>query len=167
MHPEGMEVRFGGDGTDRLPLAADSAVLVATSISYRLVSRRGEPRLLVVVAMRQKAGTGHQRPEPCYVAVGEDEAAGASASHEGQTAGGDAEPLAAEDRRKKQGSDLGLSEVDEEMNVKAQVEAALARIMAAAVARMMGAADAGGDRGDGRRRPTPGAQQSAESYGGG
>ena len=77
MHPEGMEVVLGEDGTDRMLLDADSAVLVPTSSSYRLESRGGDPRLLVVVGTRQEAGVGHQGPGPCVVVVGADEAAGA------------------------------------------------------------------------------------------
>ena len=49
MHPEGMEVVVGEDGTDRRLLAVDSAVLVPTSSSYRFVSRGGDPGLLVLV----------------------------------------------------------------------------------------------------------------------
>ena len=59
MHPGGMEAVFGEDGTNRLSLAVDSAVLVPTSSSYRLVNRGGDPRLLVVVGMRQETDTGH------------------------------------------------------------------------------------------------------------
>ena len=132
MHPERMGVVFREDGTDRLLLAVDGAVLVPTSSSYRLVSRAGNPRLLVVVGTRREAGTGPQGPEPCAVAVGGGEAAGASTTHEVETAGGYTEGAAAEERQKEQGPDPGPSEVDEEVDVKAQVEAALARIMAAA-----------------------------------
>ena len=132
MHPGGIEVVFGEDGTDRLLLAVDSTILVPTSSSYRLVSGGGDPRLLVVVGTRREAGTGHQGPEPCAVTVGEDEAAGASASHEGEVEGGETEGPPAEERQKKQGPDPGLSVVDEEVDVKALVAAALGRIMAAA-----------------------------------
>ena len=58
--------------------------------------------------------------------VEEDEAAG----HEGDIAGD--EGPAAEERRQEQGADPGPSEVAEEVDVKAHVEAALARIMATA-----------------------------------
>ena len=118
MHSEVMEVLFGEDGTDCLLLAVDSAVPVLTSSSYRLVSRGGDPMLLPVVRTRREAGTGHQGPEPCAVAVGEDKAAGASASHEGETAGGDAEGPAVEERQKEQGPDPGPSKVDKEVAVK-------------------------------------------------
>ena len=127
MHPEGMEVVFGEDGTNLLRLAVDSAVLVPTSSNYPLVSRGGDPWLL-----HREAGTGHQGPEPCAVAVEEDEAAGASAGHEGDTAGDDAERPALEGAARGTKAGPGPSEVDEEVDVKAQVEAALARIMAAA-----------------------------------
>ena len=58
MHPEGVEVVFGENGTDRLLLAVNSAVLVPTSSRYRLVSRGGDPKLLVVVGSRRESGTG-------------------------------------------------------------------------------------------------------------
>ena len=109
MHPGGMEVVFGENGTDRLLLAVDSAVLVPTSSSYRLVSRADDPRLLLVVGTRRAAGTGHQGPERCAVSVGEDEAAGASASHEDEIEGGDTEGPAVEERQKEQGPDPGPS----------------------------------------------------------
>ena len=89
-------------------------------------------RRLVVVATRREAGTGHQGPEPCAVTLGENEAAGASTSHEGETAGGNSEWPVAEARQKEEGPNPDPSEVDEEVDVKAQVEAALVRIMAAA-----------------------------------
>ena len=130
MHPGGMEVVFGEKGRHCLLLAVDSTVLVPTTSSYRLVSRGGDPRLLVVVGTRREAGTGHQGPEKCAVTVRQDEAAGASAGHEGEIAGGDTEGPAAEEQQKEQGPDPGPSEVDEEVDVKAHVEAALARIMA-------------------------------------
>ena len=44
MHPGGVEVVFGENGTDRLLLNVDSAVLVPTFSSYRLESRGGDPR---------------------------------------------------------------------------------------------------------------------------
>ena len=83
MHPGGVEVVFGEHGTDRLTLADDSAVLVPTSSSYRLESRGGDPRLLVVVGTRQDSGAGHRGREPHAVPVGGDEAEG----HEGDVAG--------------------------------------------------------------------------------
>ena len=49
MHPAGAEVGFG---KDRLLLAGDGLVLVPTSSSYRLESRGGDLRLLVVVGTR-------------------------------------------------------------------------------------------------------------------
>ena len=73
MHPEGMEAMFGEDGTNHLSLAVNGAVLVPTSISYRLVNRGGDPRVLVVVGTRQEADTGHRGPEQCAVEVEETE----------------------------------------------------------------------------------------------
>ena len=132
MLPEGMEVVFGEDDTNRLSLAIDCAILVPTSSSYRLVSCGCDPRLLVVVRTRQEPGTGHQGPEPCAVAVEEDKAEAAPVGHEGETAGRDTQRPTAEGRQKEQGPEPGAFEVDEEVDVKAHVEAALARIMAAA-----------------------------------
>ena len=124
MHPEGVEVVFGENGTDRLLLTVDSTLLVPTTSSYRLESRGGDPRLLVVVGSRQASGTGHRGPEPRAVPVGEDEAAG----HVRGVA--EDETSAAEEQE--QGPDPGPSEAAEEVDVKAHVEEALARIMAAA-----------------------------------
>ena len=118
------EVVFGENGTDRLLLADDSAVLVPTSSRYRLESRGGDPRLLVVVGSRQDSGAGHRGPEPHAVPVGEDEAAG----HESDVA---EEEWPAEEEQE-QGPDPGPSEVAEEVDMKAHVKEALARIMAAA-----------------------------------
>ena len=118
--PGGVEVVFGEHGTDRLLLADDSAVLVPTSSSYRLESRGGDPRLLVVVGTRQDSGACHRGPESHTVPVGGDEAAG----HEGDVAG--EEPPAEEEQ------DQGPPEVAKEVDVKAHVEVALARMMAAA-----------------------------------
>ena len=124
MHPGGVEVVFGENGTDRMLLAADNAVLVPTSSSYRLVSRGGDPRLLVVVGSHHDSGTGQRGPELCAVPVGEDEVAG-----HGSDVAEDKCPAAEE---QEQGPDLGPSEVAEEVDVKAHVEEALARFMAAA-----------------------------------
>ena len=44
LHPEGTEVVFGEDGTNRLSLAVDNAVLIPTSRGYRLVNRGGQPK---------------------------------------------------------------------------------------------------------------------------
>ena len=120
MNPEGVEVVFGEHGTDRLLLAHDSAVLVRTSSSYRLESRGGDPRLLVVVGTHQDSGASHRGPEPHAVPVGGDEAAG----HEGDVAG--------KERPAEEEQEKGPPEVAEEVDVKANLEAALARIMAAA-----------------------------------
>ena len=86
LHPEGTEVVFGEDGTNRLSLAVDNAVLIPTSRGYRLVNRGGDPRLLVVVGTHQEVNTRHREPEHCAVAVQEDRAAGMSAGHECEAA---------------------------------------------------------------------------------
>ena len=70
MHPEGVEVVFGENGMDCLLLA-----LVPTSGSYRLESRGGDPRQLVVVGSRQDSGAGHRGPALHAVRMGGDEAA--------------------------------------------------------------------------------------------
>ena len=124
MHPGGLEVVFGENSTDRLLLAVDIAVLVPTSSSYRLESRGADPRLLVVVGSRQDSGTGHRGPEQRAVPVGEDEAASP-----GSDIAEDEWPAAEEQEK---GLDPGPSEAAEEVDVKAHVEEALARIMAAA-----------------------------------
>ena len=113
MHPEGMEAVFGEDGTNYLSLAVDNAVLVPISSSYRLVSRGGDPRLLVVVGTHQGADMGHGAPEQCAVKVEEDEAVGAWVGHEGGTAEGDTEGPTAEGGQEERGPDPGPSEVDE------------------------------------------------------
>ena len=120
MHPEGVEVVFGEHGMDHLLLADDSGVLVPASSSYRLESRGGDSRLLVVVGRRQDSGAGHRGPEPHAVPVGGDEAAG------------HASDVAGEERPAEEEQEQGPPEVAEEVDVKAHVEAALARIMAAA-----------------------------------
>ena len=73
---------------------------------------------------RRDSGAGHRGPEPQAVPVGEDEAAG----HESDVA--EDEWPAAEEQE--QGPDPGASEVAGEVDVKAHVEEALARLMAAA-----------------------------------
>ena len=106
MHPEGVEVVFGEQCTDCLLLADDSALLVPTSSSYRLESRGGDPRLLVVVGTRSHVG--------------------------GDEAGGQEGYVGGEERPSEEEQEQGPSEVAEEVDVKAHLEAALARIMAAA-----------------------------------
>ena len=129
MHPEGMQAVFGEDGTNRLSLAVDSAVLVPPSSSYRPVERDGDPRLLVVVGTRQGADTGHQGPERCAVEVAQDVAAGASAGHEAGTTGDDTEGPTMEGGQEERGRDPGPCE-GVEVDVAAHVEVALATIMA-------------------------------------
>ena len=64
MHPRGVEVVLGEHRTDRLLLADNGAVLVPSSSSYRLESRGGDSRLMVLVGTRQDSGAGHRGPEP-------------------------------------------------------------------------------------------------------
>ena len=71
MHPEGAEVVFGAD---RLRLAGDGVVLVPTSSSYRLESRGGDLKLLVVVGTRLGESAAPQGSEH-VVPVGGDEQA--------------------------------------------------------------------------------------------
>ena len=72
VHPEGAEVVFGAD---RLLLTEDGAVIVPTSCSYRLESRGGDPKLLVVVGTRLNESAAPQGSEHA-VPVGGDEEAG-------------------------------------------------------------------------------------------
>ena len=72
MHPEGAEVVFGAG---RLLLTGDGVVLVPTSSSYRLESRGGDLKLLVVVGTRLDDSAAPQRSEHT-VPVGGDEEAG-------------------------------------------------------------------------------------------
>ena len=74
VHPEGAEVKFGAD---RLLLTRDGAVLVPTSSSYRLESRGGDLKLLVVVGAAPQ-GSEHAVP------VGGDEEAGRDSDEVGQ-----------------------------------------------------------------------------------
>ena len=127
LRPGGMEAVFGDDGTNRLSLTVDSAVLAPTSDGYRLVNRGGSPRLPVVVG---EADTGHREPEQC-VAVEEDSAASTSAGHRCEAARDDAEGPSTQGQRGEQGQGQGPTEVGV-VDVKAHVEAALTRIMAAA-----------------------------------
>ena len=72
MHPEGAEVVFGAD---HLLLTGDGVVLVPTSGSYRLESRGGDLKLVVVVGTRLGECTAPPGSEHA-VPVGGDEEAG-------------------------------------------------------------------------------------------
>ena len=117
LHPEGAEVV---SGTDRLPLAGDGVVLVPTSSSYRLESRGGDLRLLVVVGTRLDTGADPQGSEHA-VPVGGDEEAG----HDGDAVGQE-QPTEGEQEQDQPEA------AEEEVDVQALVAAALTRITAAA-----------------------------------
>ena len=117
VHPEGAEVVFGAD---RMLLTGDGAVLVPTSSSYRLESRGGGLKLLVVVGTRLDEGAAPQGSEHA-VPVGGDEEAGLDGDEVGQ------EQPTGEEQQQDQPEVAG-----EEVDVQAIVAAALARITAAA-----------------------------------
>ena len=117
MRAEGAEVV---SGADRLLLAGDGVVLVPTSSSYRLESRGGDLKLLVVVGTCLDASTAPQGSEHA-VPVGGDEEAGRDADEVGQ------EQATGEEQQQGQPEVAG-----EEVDVQAIVAAALARITAAA-----------------------------------
>ena len=116
MHPEGAEVVFG---TDRMLLAGDGVVLVPTSSSYRLESRGGDLRLLVVVGTRLDSGADPQGSEPHAVPRGGDKEAG----HDGDAVG---EEQPTEEEHEQDQPEAAEEEVD------VQAHVALTRIMAAA-----------------------------------
>ena len=80
VHPEGAEIVFS---TDRLLLTGDGAVLLPTSRSYRLESRGGDLKLLVVVGTHLDESTAPQGSEHT-VPVGGDEEAGRDGDEVGQ-----------------------------------------------------------------------------------
>ena len=80
VHPEGAEVVFDAD---RLLLTGDGAVLVPTSSSYRLESRRGDLKLLVVVGTRLDESAAPQGSKHA-IPVGGDEEAGRGGDEVGQ-----------------------------------------------------------------------------------
>ena len=80
VHPEGAEVVFGAD---RLLLTGDGVVLVPTSSSYRLESRGGDLKLLVVLGTRLDESAAPQGSEHA-VPVGSDEEAGRDGDKVGQ-----------------------------------------------------------------------------------
>ena len=117
VHPEGAEVVFGAD---RLLLTGDGVVPLPTSSSYRLESRGGDLKLLVVVGMRLDESAALQGSEHA-VPVGSDEEAGRNGDRVGQE-----QPTGEEQQQ-------GQPEVvREEVDVQAIVAAALARFTAAA-----------------------------------
>ena len=117
VHPEGAEVVFGAD---RLLLTGDGVVLVLTSSSYRLESRGGDLKLLVVVGTRLDESAAPQGSEHA-VPVGSDEEAGRDGDEVGQE-----QPTGEEQQQ-------GQPEVaGEEVDVQAIVAAALTRFTAAA-----------------------------------
>ena len=117
VHPEGAEVVFGAV---RLLLAGDGVVLVPTSSSYRLESRGGDLKLLVVVGTRLDESAAPQGSE-LAVPVGSDEEAGRDGDEVGQE-----QPTGEEQQQ-------GQPEVaGEDVDVQAIVAAALTRFTAAA-----------------------------------
>ena len=117
VHPEGAEVVFGAD---RLLLTGDGVVLVPTSSSYRLESRGGDLKLLVVVGTRLDESAAPQGSENA-VPVGSDEETGRDGDEVGR------EPPAREEQQRDQPEVAG-----EEVDVQAIVAAALARFTDAA-----------------------------------
>ena len=117
VHPEGAEVMFGAD---RLLLTGDGVVLVPTSSSYRLESRGGDLKLLVVVGTRLDESTAPQGSENA-VPVRSDQEAGRDCDEVGQ------EQPTAEEQQQDQPQVAG-----EEVDVQAIFTAALARFTDAA-----------------------------------
>ena len=117
MHPEGAEVVFGAD---RLLLTGDGVVLVPTTSSYRLESRGGDLKLVVVVGTRLDESATPQGSEHA-VPVGGDEEARRNGDEVGQ------EKPTGEEQQQGQ-----LEVAGEEVDVQAIVAAALARFTAAA-----------------------------------
>ena len=117
VHCEGAEVVFGAD---RLLLTGDGAVLVPTSSSYRLESRGGDLKLLVVVGTRLDESAAPQGSEHA-VPVGGDEEAGRDGDEVGQ------EQPTGEEQQQDQREVAG-----EEEDVQAIVAAALAKFTDAA-----------------------------------
>ena len=117
VHPEGAEVVFDAD---RLLLTGDGAVLVPTTSSYRLESRGGDLKLLVVVGTRLDGSAASQGSEHA-IPVGGDGDAGRGGDGVGQ------EQPTGEEQQQDQPEVAG-----EEVDVQAIVAAALARITDAA-----------------------------------
>ena len=117
VHPEGAEVVFGAD---RVLLTGDGVVLVPTSSSYRLESRGGDLKLLVVVGTRLDESAAPQGSEHA-VPVGGDEEAGRGGNEVGQ------EQPTGEQQQQDQPEVAG-----EKVDVQAIVAAALANFTDAA-----------------------------------
>ena len=117
LHREGAEVVFDAD---RLLLTRDGAVLVPTTSSYRLESRGGDLKLLVVVGTRLD-GSAAPRGSEHAIPGGADEEAGRGGDGVGQ------EQPTEEEQQQDQPEVAG-----EEVDVQAIVAAALARITGAA-----------------------------------
>ena len=117
VHPEGAEVVFGAD---RLLLTGDGAVLVPTSSSYRLESRGGDLKLVVVVGTLLDESAAPQGSDHA-VPVGGDEEVGRDGDEVGQ------EQPTGEEQQQDQPEVAG-----EEVDVQAIVAAALAKFTDAA-----------------------------------
>ena len=117
VHPEGAEVVFDAD---RLLLTGDGAVLVPNSSSYRLESRGGDLKLLVVVGTRLDESAASQGSKHAFP-VGADEEAGRGGDEVGQ------EQPTGEEQQQDQPEVAG-----EEVDVQAIVAAALGKLTDAA-----------------------------------
>ena len=117
LHHEGAEVVFDAD---RLLLTGDGAVLVPTTSSYRLESRGGDLKLLVVVGTRLDGSAAPQGSEHA-IPVGGDEEASRGGDGVGQ------EQPTEEEQQQDQPEVAG-----EEVDVQAIVAAALAKYTDAA-----------------------------------
>ena len=117
VNPECAEVVFG---VDRVLLTGDGAVLVPTSSSYRLQSRGGYLKLLVVLGTRLDESAAPQGSEHA-VPVGADEEAGRGGDGVGQ------EQPTGEEQQQDQPGVAG-----EEVDMQANVAAALAKFTDAA-----------------------------------
>ena len=129
-HSGSVEVVFGEGSEHRLQLAGGGEIIVPTISRYRLANCRDHPKLLMVACTRQAEGADQRAPAPCAVPAGADDAAGTSQSLGSEPTGGDAGEPAAEEQQQQRGPDRGSCGADED--VRAHVQAALARIMAAA-----------------------------------
>ena len=117
LHRDGAEVVFDAD---RLLLTGDGAVLLPTTSSYRLESRSGDLKLLVVEGTRLNGSAAPQGSEDA-IPVGGDEEAGRGGDGVGQ------EQPTGEEQQQDQPEVAG-----EEVDVQAIVAAALAKFTDAA-----------------------------------